>query len=98
MSQFIPQQNNYVFNFLSKVVEEAVEEVGRRTVEAAVAPEAGPVEEEAVEAAGAAAGPAEAAEAAAAAEVAVGRGAAEAAAVAGGGTMTPAGSLTEHKL
>lgn len=97
MSQVIPQQNDYVFNFLSKVEEEAVEEVGRRTVEAAEA-EAGPVEEEAVEAAGAVAGPAEAAEAAAAVEVAVGRGAAEAAAVAGGGTMTPAGSLTEHKL
>lgn len=98
MSQFVPQQNDYIFNFLSKVEEEeAVEEVGRRTVEAA-APEAGPVEEEAVVAAGAAAGPAEAEEAAAAAEVAVGRGAAEAAAVAGGGTMTPAGSLTEPKL
>lgn len=98
MSQFKPQQNDYVFNFLSKVEEEeAVEEVGRRTVEAA-APEAGPVEEEVVEAAGAVAGPAEAAVAAAAAEVAVGRGAAEVAAVAGGGTMTPAGLLTGHKL
>lgn len=98
MSQVIPQQNDYVFIFLSKVVEEAVEEVGRRTAEAAVAPEAGPVEAEVVEAAGVVAGPAEAAVVAAAAEVAVGRGAAEAAAVAGGGTMTPAGSLTEHKL
>lgn len=98
MSQFIPQKDDYVFNLLSKVEEEAVEEVGRRTVEAAAAAEAGPVEEEVVVAAGAVAGPAEAAEAAAAVEVAVGRGAAEAAAVAGGGTMTPAGSLTEHKL
>lgn len=77
---------------------EAVEEVGRRTAEAAAGAEAGPVEEAAVEAAGAVAGLAEAVEAAAAAEVAVGLGAAEVAAAAGGGTMTPAGSLTELKL
>lgn len=97
MSRLIAQKNDSVFISLSKVEVAAEEEVGRRTVEAAAAV-AGPVEEVAVEAAGAVAGPAEAVEVAAAAEVAVGRGAAEVAAAAGGGTMTPAGSLTEHKL
>lgn len=96
MSRLIAKKNDYVFISLSKVEVAAEEEVGRRTVEAAAV--AGPVEEVAVEAAGAVAGPAEAVEVAAAAEVAVGRGAAEVAAAAGGGTMTPAGSLTEHKL